>query len=66
MCIEKYFKGYLCNEDILKCKASSNGNDNPLVYLFAQEIKDSSTLLDIRNIMLFPLLAALKNMILTG
>lgn len=42
MCIEKYFKGYLCNEDILKCKASSNGNDNPLVYLFAQEIKDSS------------------------
>ena len=42
MCIEKYFKDFLCDDDIIKCKALPNGNDNPLVYLFTQTIKDSS------------------------
>lgn len=40
--IENIFKGVICENDLKKCKALPNGNDNPLVYLFTQEVIDSS------------------------
>ncbi len=40
--IENYFNGFLSNDDLEKCKTLPNGNDNPLVNLFTQEIIDSS------------------------
>lgn len=42
MCFENSFEGFLCEDDLLKCKSLPNGNDNPLVYLFTQEVSDSS------------------------
>lgn len=41
MFFEKSFEGFLCEDDLLKCKTLPNGNDNPLVYLFAKEVRDS-------------------------
>lgn len=42
MCIEKHFGEYISEEELTRCKALSNGNDNPLVYLFTRDVKDSS------------------------
>lgn len=42
MCINKYFEGFICDEDILKCKSLPNGNYNPFVYLFTNDVKGSS------------------------
>ena len=42
MYIGRQFDGFLCKDDILQCKALPNGKENPLVYLFTQEVIDSS------------------------
>ena len=40
--MDAIFDGFICKEEIDKCRRSSNGKDNPLVYWFTTDVKDSS------------------------